>query len=590
MPTAGSALHPAGTQRPAVQVFARDTHAPPEAPLVRLQRGQADLLRPLTRSGQLICPIDGCADPRLTTRGGSRRDHFAHRHRSGPEHGAETIAHHTAKHLLAAWLRQQHPNAKVYPDTRDVEDGQRPDVLLELNPTAGNNAGISTADDSTVSRNIEERGNPQSDGSAPPRYDRIAYEVQFAGLTVAQWRERHQRYAALGIRDVWLFGGRRYHRPTRSALASERARQQAPAPDDEPGVSAKGSAQPAGLNSRTGLAGEAPEDTIDHHPAVPSILRERAWVPVFTAVLASGHPLLLIEPEVEQVALGAGYAVETVLAWHAEDAVDGYDFTAHWYPLDHARCPGGVLELPFMRAQGQQARLRHEREHEQRRHERAHRAAREQERARREARYDNLVHAWQHERELLQWQHGVFPAVLEQEPHADEVHLQRAPQQWRWLIAAALTPYVGQRIDPRGLVTFTHPEKGLPASVPERLVSRFLLALRAEGCVWFSGKRGPRTEEAVLVLRDPLAPTENVPAGDAPAVSPATQDWWQYAYLHRTDALRLMSGDGRVLWSTPARHPEADWDERLNAREGVQRGRLLLKHLRLPAPTDPLAR
>lgn len=116
----------------AVQVFARDVRLPLDAPLVRLHLGQADALRADARAGHLICPIADCEDPRLTTRAGSRRDHFAHLHRAGAAHGAETIAHHTAKHLLAAWLRERWPEALVHCDDRDVEDGQRPDVLLEL--------------------------------------------------------------------------------------------------------------------------------------------------------------------------------------------------------------------------------------------------------------------------------------------------------------------------------------------------------------------------------------------------------------------------------------------------------------------------
>ncbi|MGN6242306.1 MAG: competence protein CoiA family protein [Motilibacteraceae bacterium] len=158
-------------------MYARDLRLPSGAPLVRLHAGQANDLRADARAGHLVCPIDGCADPRLTTRAGSRRDHFAHLRAEGGGHGPETLAHHTAKHLLADWLRRRHPDAQVYPDTRDVEDGQRPDVLVELS------AGT-----------------------------QVAYEVQFAALTPQEWTRRHERYAEAGIRDVWLFGGHRYDR------------------------------------------------------------------------------------------------------------------------------------------------------------------------------------------------------------------------------------------------------------------------------------------------------------------------------------------------------------------------------------------
>ena len=80
-------------------------------------------------------------------RGGSKRDHLAHKPGAG-WHGPETLAQHTSKHLIAAWLRMHYPDAEVYPDTQEIENGQRPDVLLEF-----------------------------ADGR------QVAYEVQFAAMT-----------------------------------------------------------------------------------------------------------------------------------------------------------------------------------------------------------------------------------------------------------------------------------------------------------------------------------------------------------------------------------------------------------------------
>ena len=167
-----------------VQVFARDTRLPPESPLVYLNRGEAPILRPEARSGALVCPIEGCPSPSLTTRGGSRRDHFAHL-RGG--HARETLAHHTAKHLIARWLRPLLPaGASCVVDHDEVETGQRPDVLVTFD------SGM-----------------------------QIAYEVQFAGLTPSEWLRRHRGYRDNGVRDVWLFGGSRYLQTPRVQLAAE---------------------------------------------------------------------------------------------------------------------------------------------------------------------------------------------------------------------------------------------------------------------------------------------------------------------------------------------------------------------------------
>src|SRR5665647_2859592 len=221
MPAPPSGTAPRGRRHEGhgAQVFARDMRVPPDAPLFYLDRGQADGVRADVNAGHLVCPIGDCPDPRFTVRGGSKRDGFAHR--PGVHgHGPETVAHHTSKHLVAAWLRIQHPDAHLDVDTREIENGQRPDVTLTL-------------PDGTV----------------------VAYEVQFAALEQKEWQHRHDGYQALGIRDVWIFGGKHYdRRPRRS------------------------SAEP---------------DSVTVHP-------------VFQSVLAAGHPMLLIDPWAETVALGTG--------------------------------------------------------------------------------------------------------------------------------------------------------------------------------------------------------------------------------------------------------------------------------------------
>src|SRR5450756_1159892 len=168
-------------EQSAAQVFARDRRLGPDAALVFLAPGQAESVRADARAGHLVCPLGDCQDNRFIVYGGTeRRHHFKHRSGAG-HHGPETIAHHTAKHLIARWLRTLDPTAQVFPDTQEVETGQRPDVLLVL-------------DDGT----------------------RVAYEVQFAALTAPGWQARRDRYASEDIKNVWLFGGKTYDRPDRA--------------------------------------------------------------------------------------------------------------------------------------------------------------------------------------------------------------------------------------------------------------------------------------------------------------------------------------------------------------------------------------
>ena len=72
--------HGAGRRPELRQLFARDRRLDQDAPLVFIEIGSAPQLRADCHAGDLVCPFPGCADSRLITRGGSRRDHFAHRH------------------------------------------------------------------------------------------------------------------------------------------------------------------------------------------------------------------------------------------------------------------------------------------------------------------------------------------------------------------------------------------------------------------------------------------------------------------------------------------------------------------------------
>lgn len=154
------------------QLYARDTRKGDDAPLVYIREGEADALRPDCRAGHLICPIPGCKDPRYTTKGGSKRDHFAHLSaQTDRRHSIEGRCHFFAKELIGQWLKCSYQGASVHVDDEPVDNGQRPDVLAKF-----------------------------PDGRT------FAFEVQYSPITEAEWRRRHAGYKAEGIIDVWLFG------------------------------------------------------------------------------------------------------------------------------------------------------------------------------------------------------------------------------------------------------------------------------------------------------------------------------------------------------------------------------------------------
>jgi hypothetical protein len=153
------------------QIYARDTRLDENAPLFRLERGQAEASRAAAKAGYLVCPIPGCEDIRYTTRAGSRRDHFVHRNRGGAAHAPETWFHYTGKRLVGSWALARHPEARVVVDAEAVSNRQVPDVLVEF-----------------------------------PDGRRFAFEIQYAAMTQDEWPWRQAGYLLQGITPVWLFG------------------------------------------------------------------------------------------------------------------------------------------------------------------------------------------------------------------------------------------------------------------------------------------------------------------------------------------------------------------------------------------------
>ena len=173
------------------QVVARDDR-PGE--IVFLPRGRAAETRP-TATAHYSCPIPDCTAPRpLSTRGGSKRDHFFHRTPHSHPGGRESLHHLQAKHLLAAWARRAAGDVEVVVNEEEWSSDarRRPDVMVTW-----------------------------------PAGRRVALEVEYKAFAVDAWRAKEEALLAAGITPVWLFG----HAPNRY-LRQETRRDGARQPDD----------------------------------------------------------------------------------------------------------------------------------------------------------------------------------------------------------------------------------------------------------------------------------------------------------------------------------------------------------------------
>lgn len=140
--------------------------------------GRAAELRAAAAAGRLRAP---CCGERLAVKWGARKTpHFAHWPRSlcpyqrwaEPESAEHAGGKLRLWHFCRAYFAGRLSRCELeYPLP---ETGQRPDVFVEL-----------------------------ADGT------RLALEYQRAEMPQADWEERHQRYAAAGIADVWVLGENR---------------------------------------------------------------------------------------------------------------------------------------------------------------------------------------------------------------------------------------------------------------------------------------------------------------------------------------------------------------------------------------------
>jgi len=146
----------------------------PDRPYMVLANGEAAQHRELART-HLRCMFHDCPAPAITTvsRPG-RRDGYRHLSTDATGHGGPEGFHHiSGKAVLVDHLRTTYPYLLVYAEQGiDTQRTRVADVLVE---------------------------DPQSG-------KRIAFEVQYAALTVELWRQRNADYAAAGIPVVWLFG------------------------------------------------------------------------------------------------------------------------------------------------------------------------------------------------------------------------------------------------------------------------------------------------------------------------------------------------------------------------------------------------
>lgn len=161
------------------QVFARNSSGAIEY----MQDGNAQAFKDRRAAGETFsCLVPGCGSPLLTVVDRkTRRDGFAHH--SGGGHPGVGLAHLQSQLLVQRWVRTRYPALQVELEMT-TEDGSRRADVMAISPTSG---------------------------------ARIAFEIQYAGMTTQEWEARHLSYRQQGIVDIWLWGyGGDHARPSPS--------------------------------------------------------------------------------------------------------------------------------------------------------------------------------------------------------------------------------------------------------------------------------------------------------------------------------------------------------------------------------------
>ncbi|MBU1249688.1 MAG: hypothetical protein KJ659_09925 [Actinobacteria bacterium] len=192
----------------------------PDRPYFVLPDGAAHEHRERART-QLRCMFRDCRTPQITTVHRVRgRDGFRHLDGSTELHGGPEGHHHiSGKAVLIDHLRRTYPHLDVIAEQGiDTQRTRIADVMV-TNPATGM---------------------------------RMAFEVQYASLTVEEWKARSDDYRRADIPVVWLWGHTGVHlRPQRGSVARGR-----PAVELSPVLQAAATVQPLlWLNSELGLIG-----------------------------------------------------------------------------------------------------------------------------------------------------------------------------------------------------------------------------------------------------------------------------------------------------------------------------------------------
>lgn len=140
-----------------------------------LDRGQANAVRE-TAKREWRCPVPGC-EVQISTRGGSRRDHFFHVGEGTGHSDGESEFHLQAKAMIADWASRQ------------------------------GGADTSVREEETV-KDPESRVHRRADAMATwvATGRKVAFEVEYKPFTPEAWEKKHREYEQQGIGCVWLFG------------------------------------------------------------------------------------------------------------------------------------------------------------------------------------------------------------------------------------------------------------------------------------------------------------------------------------------------------------------------------------------------
>ena len=149
-------------------VYARDAET---GELFYLEDGDGARLKKFTRR-QLRCIVPDCPAPELTcvSRTG-KRDGFSHLPGGGSHDPGEGF-HLQAQLRIAEWARLRYPECTVRLEEASNADRERIADVMVTHPSGA----------------------------------RIAFEVQYASMTPAEFLERHQSFRRQEIVDVWVFG------------------------------------------------------------------------------------------------------------------------------------------------------------------------------------------------------------------------------------------------------------------------------------------------------------------------------------------------------------------------------------------------